>query len=107
MLNRITKRQFCQTRVVRCFSWLDLQWNKSNSIYYWYEVRYKYNNNGHNIFDWVTQIGVQDRKVLLNARKLKKIQTPLHKDKSKKVKRFLCNGQMSVEIICYLGRFSK
>jgi hypothetical protein len=107
MLNRITKRLFCQTRVVRCFSWLNLQWNKSNNIYHWYEVRYRYNNNGNNIFDWTTQIGLQNKKVILNARELKKIQTPLHKNKYLNAKRFLCNGQLTVEIVCYLGRFSK
>jgi hypothetical protein len=105
MLNRITKLLFCQTCVIRFFYWVDFNWNKYNNLYYWYEVRYKYSNNGHNIFDWVTQIGVRDRKTLLNSRDIKKIQKPL--DNDKKVKRLLCNGQMSVEIICYLGRFSK
>jgi|688.fasta_scaffold559828_2 hypothetical protein len=105
MLNRITERLFCQTRVIRCFSRINFLWNKHNNLYYWYEVRYKYSNNGHNIFDWVTQIGVRERKTLMNSREIKKIPKPLHNDK--KVKRLLCNGQMSVEIMCYLGRFSK
>lgn len=74
--------------------------------YHWYEVRYVYNNKrGQKQFDFVSQIGVVYKKETLNRRRLKKITAPLHKEP--KVKNLLVNGTFSVEIMCYLGYFSK
>lgn len=74
--------------------------------YHWYEVRYVYNNKkGQKQFDYVSQIGLTHQKETLNRRELKKITKPLHKES--KVKNVLVNGFFNVEIMCYLGYFSK
>lgn len=73
--------------------------------YHWYEVRYIYTKNGNKVFDFVSQIGLTELKTTLNRRKLKKITSPLHKNNN--TKKFLNNGRFDVEIMCYLGYFSK
>jgi hypothetical protein len=87
-----------QTYVSSCFS-------SKPKKYHWYQVRYIYNKNGLRKFDFVDEIGLSEQKTTLNKRKLKKICTPLHK--LHKVKKMLDNGNFDVEILCYLGWFSK
>lgn len=91
--------------VGRCFSRINYWLNKYSGQYHWFEVRYVYSKNGSIICDWVSQIGVREPKTTLNRRELKKIPEALHMDE--RVKNYLCNGKLDVEIICYLGRFSK
>jgi hypothetical protein len=82
---------------------LDSFWTKK---YYWYEVRYIYSTkDGVKILDWVTQIGVCKKQETLNRRGLKKTVRNLHGNKT--VRKYLCNGLFSVEVLCYLGRFEK
>lgn len=73
--------------------------------YHWFEVKYVYTKNGNKCFDFVSQIGLTELKTTLDRRKLKKIAEPLHKLKN--VKKFLNNGRFDIEIMCYLGYFSK
>lgn len=73
--------------------------------YHCFEVRYVYTKNGNKHFDFVSQIGLTELKTTLNRRKLKKITGPLHKNNN--AKKFLNNGNFDVEIMCYLGYFSK
>jgi hypothetical protein len=96
--NLAKKWQLLKTAVSSCFT------SKSTNRH-WFEVRYIYNKNGFKQFDFVSQVGLVSLDTTLDRRQLKKITTPLHK--IPKVKKMLCNGQFDVEIICYLGRFSK
>jgi len=75
--------------------------------YYWYEIKFVYRDrpNGKILLDWKTQCGVTHQDTILNKRRIKKIVSPLHKDKD--IKRFLCNGHLDSELICFLGRFNK
>lgn len=93
-----TKIHLLQSYVSSCFS-------SKNTNRHWFEVRYIYNKNGFKQFDFVSQVGLVSLDTTLDRRQLKKITTPLHK--LPKVKKMLCNGQFDVEIICYLGWFSK
>lgn len=93
-----TKILLLQTYVSSCFS-------SKPKKYHWYQVRYIYNKNGVRKFDFVNEIGLSEQKTTLNKREVKKICMPLHK--IKKVKNMLDNGNFDVEILCYLGRFSK
>lgn len=93
-----TKILLLQTYVSSCFS------SKSTNRH-WFEVRYIYNKNGLKQFDFFSQVGLVSLDTTLDRRRLKKITKPLHKQP--KAKKMLCNGQFDVEIICYLGWFSK
>lgn len=103
--NKPLTARFWVGAVSRCFSRFNYWWNKNSGQYYWFEVRYIYTKNGSRILDWVDKIGVRELKTTVNKRELKKIPQALHKDK--RIKKYLCNGKFDVEIMCYLGRFSK
>lgn len=77
--------------------------NISARKYHWYEVRYIYNVKGNKVFDFVNEIGLSEKKTILNQRQVKKATKPLHK--VKQVKNLLNNGQFNVEVMCYLGYF--
>ena len=72
---------------------------------YWFEARFIYTKNGYRVFDYVCQIGLHKLEDSLNRRLLRKITQPLHKNN--KVKKMLDNGVLDIEILCYLGKFSK
>lgn len=71
--------------------------------YHWYEVRYVYRIKNVQIFDWKTQIGLSEQNNILNKRKLKKLVPPLHK--MEKLLPYLSNGNLDIEITCYIGKF--
>lgn len=71
--------------------------------HYWYEVRYIYCKNGSQIFSFVRQIGLTEKKLTLNRREVKKAIKPLHDDRS--LAYYLCNAKLDVEFMCYLGGF--
>ena len=73
--------------------------------FYWFEVRYIYTKNGYKVFDYVCQIGLDKLEDSINRRLLRKFPEPLHKNN--KVKKMLDNGVLDIEILCYLGKFSK
>ena len=81
-------------------------WNKRTNQYYWFQVKYTYRKSigSTPIFDWSQAIGVRELKTMYDLRALKKIPHPLHTDSS--LRRYLCNGVMGVEIICYIGKYS-
>ena len=74
--------------------------------YYWYQVKYVYRDkvNGKILFDFQGQVGLVKQNTINNQRRINKINIPLHKMDS--VNHLLCNGILSVETICYLGKFS-
>ena len=76
--------------------------------YYWYEVKFVYRDkpNGNRILDWKTQLGFKHQDTCLNKREVKTTISPLHKSDDA-IKRYLCNGHLDCELICYLGRFNK
>ena len=78
--------------LIELVTFLQTKWSKVKTSYHWYEVKYVYKNNGHIIFDWITQIGIKNKKDLLDRRKLNKIIKPLHKNGKPHVKKYLCNG---------------
>lgn len=71
--------------------------------YHWFEVRFVYTKNGTKILDWVEQIGIAELKFTLNRRRLKE---GGHMTLYKNAKKYLCNGKLDIEIMCYLGKFS-
>jgi len=73
--------------------------------YYWYSVKYTYRKNGEQILNWTTEIGVVHKHDILNDRRMKKAETPLHKMPIEK--RLLCNGTLGVTRLAYLGRFKQ
>lgn len=74
---------------------------------YWYVVRYIYKDSNHNtIFDFVSYVGLTNKNFILDARRIKKIISPLHQIKFIHSS-FLQNGNLFVEPICYLGWFKK
>lgn len=78
--------------------------NRKRKLYHWYEVRFVYKDKKHNrIFDYTQQIGVNEKSTIINHRKIKKVEQPLHKQKL--LKHYLKNGFFTVEVICYLGHF--
>jgi hypothetical protein len=85
--------------------------NKEGALH-WYQVRLLYRRKGdmNPTFDFQTQIGLTNQKDILNARILKKTLPPLHKSNNpwvKATKKFLNNGILYTELICYLGYFSE
>lgn len=74
---------------------------------HWYEVRFTYKNRGNDkkIFEYTNQIGLKHQSDILNSRKIRKNQTPLHKVEW--AKGILVNGNFCVETIAYLGYFKE
>lgn len=73
--------------------------------YHWYGIRYIYKKNGIKIFDFANEVGLVEQKTILNRRKIKKLAGPLYRVPN--AKPLLCNGNLDMEILCYLGYFSK
>jgi len=76
--------------------------------YYWYQLHYTYKDpqSGKLLFDYHHQVGLEYRKSILNDRELKKVRPPLHLDESfTGIKHLLCNGNYTVNVTCYLGKF--
>lgn len=84
---------------------LNMWWNLKTNQRYWYNLKYTYSKKGVVKSEWYAQIGLLDKRDVLNGRELKNV-TPLHKI-SFKNQLDLCNGQLQVTVLCYLGRFSK
>lgn len=74
--------------------------------YYWYQVKYTYREklNGRIIFHWKETIGLVKRRTIIDHREVK--QTIEMFDRKPFVRSLLCNGILSAEPICYLGKFS-
>lgn len=77
----------------------------SRNLYYWFEVKFVYTKDNTQIMYWTNQLGVKKLKSMANKRALAKAMQPLHKNE--KIKKYLCNGELNIEVICYLGRYSK
>lgn len=77
--------------------------------YYWYEVRFIYKDKKGNkeILNFVMEVGLTNQKDILNYRLVKKSMRPLHTGRLKDYKRYLVNGVLNIEVMCYLGRFSQ
>lgn len=74
---------------------------------YWYAVRFIYRNKkGEKVFDFVTEVGLTKKRMILKHRETKKILLPVHK-LTGVPKYLLCNGSVVVEIVTYLGWFKK
>ncbi len=71
---------------------------------YWYECNVKYLVNGVLIFSYIQQIGLVEQSGILNRREMKKSDLPLHLNKKIDKKR-LRNGEIDLEVICFLGYF--
>lgn len=80
--------------------------NKNLGLRYWYSIRFIYKKDGIKIFDWVANYGLVSQSYILNSRYCKKLMPPLHTFKSIP-KRLLNNGDMSTEVVAYLGWFKK
>lgn len=79
---------------------------KKEEKYHWYQVKYIYKNKrNEEVFHYFKQIGVSDQRTILNHRKIKKIEFPLHKTNGGSLKKELKNGKFYVEFIAYLGYF--
>lgn len=74
---------------------------------YWYQIKFCYRDLGADRakFDWHQQIGVVSKSDIVNRRKVCKAIPPLHKTKS--TQHLINNGILTVEIVCYIGRFKK
>lgn len=83
LINRITRRRF------------------------WYSVRFIYKNkDGSRVFDFVNEVGLTQKHLILKYRTIKKIMKPLHQINSIP-KYMLRNGSFTMEVQCYLGWFKK
>jgi hypothetical protein len=69
-----------------------------------YRVKFVYSVAGKDLFTQVCTVGVSKQKTINDHRHLKKINGALHKINDIPI-RMLNNGQLSVEPICYLGRW--
>lgn len=72
--------------------------------YYWYRVRYEYKKKNDILFSWNTSVGVSKQDSINNSREIKLIPPPLHKSELVGLSS-LCNGDLYVEPVCYLGYF--
>lgn len=70
---------------------------------YCYQVRYTYMVNNNERFHFERIIGLSSKSTIIDFRKCKKIQLPLHKVES--VKRELNNGSFNMVVVSYLGYF--
>lgn len=73
--------------------------------YHWYQVRCIYKINENKMFDFTFDAGLSEQKTILNKREIKKLCKPLHE--FNKVKELINNGTLDLEVVCYLGKFSK
>ena len=81
--------------------------NKLLGTRYWYSVRFIYKDKyGQKIMDWTADVGLTQKKTILKAREIKKIQLPMHKIKGIP-KKLLCNGNLFFEPVTYLGWFKR
>ena len=85
-----------------------MKWlNKKLGTRYWYSIRFIYKKNGVNVFDWQSDYGFLRKSDVLNSRYCKKAILPLHKQPKAIPKRFLNNGVLCTEVVCYLGWFKQ
>lgn len=68
-----------------------------------YEFRFYYKKHYRNIFDGTFTIGLVNQSDVLNRRALKQ-QFNFYKEMNH-VKHLFCNGDIHLEVICYLGYF--
>lgn len=82
--------------------------NKLIGYRYWYTVKmiYKDKKTMIPIFSLQYQIGVLNRKEILDSKKRKESLPPLHKYNISP-NNLLCNGIIHTEISCYIGWFKK
>ena len=75
--------------------------------YHWYEVKFVYKNKMNiEVFNFTRQLGFKHQDTVLKNREVKTTILPL--DKLKFIEnKYLVNGDLFVEIICYLGKINK
>lgn len=79
--------------------------NRITGRRFWYSVRFVYkNDNNERIFDFVWEVGVVSKDKILDRKAIKK---SIHSILMKAPKKYLVNGKLSMEIICYIGWFKK
>lgn len=77
--------------------------NKLTGRLFWWQVKHVYRDkNGKIIFTYTSNTGTDCKSDILNHRKIKKESTPLNKV-LKNMDYLLNNGNLEIEIICYLG----
>jgi len=78
-----------------------------NRKYHWYSVKFIYEtkNTNHVVLDYHNQVGFKDQSSILDFRKVKKAMGPIYGIDS--TRSHLCNRNLNVELVCYLGYFSK
>ena len=80
---------------------------KKEKELHWYTVRFVYKTKTDNrIFDFTTSVGITEQKYILNHKLIKKEHFYSLVSKNY-LKDFLCNGNLGLEVICYLGKFAK
>ena len=79
---------------------------KKKEELHWYTVRFIYKTKKDNrIFAFTTSVAVTEQKYILNHKLIKKEHFYSFVSKNY-LKDFLCNGNLGLEVICYLGKFS-
>jgi len=75
---------------------------------YWFEIKYRYRNKAGNVlFSWTRRVGRIRRAHLLSDRSRNAFCHKFLYFESKTAKPFLCNGDITNEVLCYLGWFRK
>lgn len=77
---------------------------------HWYQIRFVCKTKGLiKVFDFEESIGIAEQNIIFQHRKIKKSFPPLHKRVAKvdHIKKLLCSGHLTVEVVCYLGHFKK
>lgn len=76
--------------------------------YHWYTVKFNYRTKeGFHKFDFTSEIGVVNKSNILNHRSTKKTISPMHLLNKGVQKKYLSNGTLTSEAICYLGYFAQ
>lgn len=72
---------------------------------YLFKVRYSYvNQNGTEIFSWEASVKLEDKKQIKKERTLKKL-CPFN-SVTQNLSHLLCNGELNVKPLNYVGAFS-
>lgn len=81
-----------------------IKWfNQKTGYRYYYSVIFKYSDKNKRVsFDWSATVGLVNKNIILTPRDVKKIGLPLHKA-SGIPKHLLKNGNLRVDVICYIG----
>ena len=72
---------------------------------HWYSVKLTYRKRGREIFSTTREVGLLCQAEILDHRVMKKALCGFLRDDM--VRRFLCNGDLNFEVVCYLGHFKK